>query len=252
MLRLLGAGATIAGLASIAGATTITLDFETEDDFLTPLSNGQEISDPDLPNGEFGNLVEISSSTGRLAIFDSDPAGPNSGGLDPDLLVDTGNLLIIQNDTKLAKTGDNFNTPDDDENGGNVFFDFSVHPDGFVEPLDVLVADINGGGMFTALLTDINGNTRLYDVTDDFSFDIAVNGPDGYETLDFTDIVVQNGEGGGTATATTDPGYDGTRVVSIEFDFAGSAGIDDLRFIPTPGAATLLGLAGLGVIRRRR
>jgi hypothetical protein len=246
--------AAIALLTGVAGAqaAVVTLDFETEDDFLTPLANGQEISDPNLPNGEFGNLVTISSSTHPVAVFDSDNPGPNNPGPDPDLLVNTGNLLILQDLGSLAKTGDNFDTPNDEGNGGNLLFDFSVHPDGFVEPLDVLVADINGGGMFTLTLTDINGNSRVFTVTDNFSFDIANSGPNGYEILDLTTTAVQVGEGGGNASAVDDPGYDPLRVVTMEFDFAGSAGVDNLRFIPAPGTAILLGLGGLAAIRRRR
>ncbi|MEO1130492.1 MAG: hypothetical protein AAFX05_12420 [Planctomycetota bacterium] len=246
--------AAIALLTGVAGAqaSIVTLDFETEDDFLTPLVNGQEISDPNLPNGEFGNLVTISSSTDPVAIFDSTDPGPNSTGPDPDLLVNTGNLLILQSSNSLSKTGDVFDTPNDEAGGGSLLFDFSVHPDGFVELLDVLVADINGGGNFTLTLTDVNGNTRFFTVTDNFSFDIANSGPNGYEILDLTTTAVQVGEGGGNASAVDDPGYDPLRVVTMEFDFAGSAGVDDLRFIPSPGAVTLLGLGGLAAIRRRR
>jgi len=252
MIRVIAGVAIVVSPASVAGAATVTLDFETEDDFLTPLANGQEISDPNLPDGEFGNLVTISSSTDRLAIFDSTDPGPNSAGPDPDLLVNTGNLLIIQRPGASAKTGDNFDVPDDDANGGRVLFDFSVHPDGFVELLDVLVADINGGGAFTATLTDFGGLTRTFSVTDNFSNDIDVSGPNGYEILDFTTLALQAGEGGGSASGVEDAGFDITRVVTLEFDFNGSAGIDDLRFIPAPGAAALLGLAGLGALRRRR
>ena len=64
-------------------ASTITLDFDTEDDLITPLVNGQDISTPP----EFGNFVSLSSSGSNqgLAIFDSNPAGPNAAGPDADL-----------------------------------------------------------------------------------------------------------------------------------------------------------------------
>ena len=74
--------AIVCGLAVLFVTTAINaaivLDFETEDDFTTPLVNGQDISTPP----EFGNLVFISSTGNNLgaAIFDSDPNGPNAGG----------------------------------------------------------------------------------------------------------------------------------------------------------------------------
>ena len=84
-------------LGGSSECSTIVIDFETEDDFTTPLVNGQDISTPP----EFGNILAISATgTGHYgpAIFDSDPNGPNNGTWprDPDLLVDLGNVLILQ------------------------------------------------------------------------------------------------------------------------------------------------------------
>jgi len=68
------------------GCSRITLDFQVEDDFTTPLVNGQDISTP----AEFGALVSITSTgmNAGAAIFDSTPAGPNDPSQDRDLLVD--------------------------------------------------------------------------------------------------------------------------------------------------------------------
>ncbi|MBW2697780.1 MAG: hypothetical protein JRE70_14970, partial [Deltaproteobacteria bacterium] len=74
-------------LATTAGAQTV-IDFETEDDFTTPLINGQ-IVDPtvDPDDIEFGNLFDFTTTAnGHIGatIFDSDPLGPNQFGGDPD------------------------------------------------------------------------------------------------------------------------------------------------------------------------
>ena len=79
--------------AATFAATPITIDFSVEDDGVTPLVNGQDISTPP----EFGVffLVSDTGNNAGAAIFDTDPNGPNGGGSDPDLLVDTGNCLIL-------------------------------------------------------------------------------------------------------------------------------------------------------------
>ena len=68
----------------------ITIDWETEDDFTTPLINGQSIGTlSGLPGEtvfEFGDLINVSSTSVYFkahlgpAIFDSDTGGPNDGG----------------------------------------------------------------------------------------------------------------------------------------------------------------------------
>ena len=72
----------------------IVVDFDTEDDGLTPLANGQELN----PGEEFGRLVSIEGrSRSRLgaAVFDSTPNGPNAAGNDPTLLIDQGGLVLL-------------------------------------------------------------------------------------------------------------------------------------------------------------
>lgn len=67
----------------------------------------------------------------------------------------------------------------------------------------------------------------------------------------------QLGEGGSTATAVEDAGFDPQDVVQLEFQFLGkpsSGGLDDLTFVPEPSAALLLasGLVALAMGRRPR
>ena len=234
--------ATFVGAPALAGFATI--DFSTEDDFLTPLVNGQEINSP----GEFGILVDIysSSPTDRLAIFDTSDPGPNDSGGDDDLLVNLGNALIIQNPSLTSQTGDIFDTPNDDAGGGNITVDL-ITP-GEVGSIDLI--DINGGGQ------QVTGFQRIYDVPSNWTLDIAGSGPDGFDTLSLLTTAPQLGEGGATATVTfNDPSYDQSALATISLDFAGSGAVDNIvinSLIPAPGAIALFAGAGFVGVRRRR
>jgi len=246
MLRMHVALAALAALLLTSPAAAFTVDFESE-------VNGQA--------GPFqyvfpGVTVDITADVPPpgnhlgLAIFDStDPAGPNSAGADPDLLVDTGNILILQNNNFPAQTGSVFDTPNDDENGGQFFFDF----DAPVELTSVGLIDINQGGMLSVILRDSGIGTRTYSVPNGWNGDVDQNPLVGYQDLDLTTLAGQVGIGNGQlATAADLNGFDPTDVVQVEFFFSGSAAIDNLVFVPEPGTALLLGLglAGLGWRRR--
>ncbi len=244
-MRTTAALTALCGLAtvSLAGGVPMTIDFST-DDGGNALVNGQEIN----VGEEFGNLVDISSSD-RLAIFDTDPTGPNAGGSDSDLLVDLGNALIVQDPGELTQTvPDIFDTPDDFAGTSDVSFDF-LSP---VELFSVTLIDINGGVTVTVVLTDTSGNTRTYDVPQQWTNDVSV-APIGYADLDLTTLADQDAEGaGGAATASEDAGFDASSVVSADFTFTGSAALDNVTFIPAPGALALGCVGGLAMASRRR
>lgn len=272
-VRLAAAASACALLLAPLAAGAVTLDFETEDDFTTPLVNGQ-IVDPafDGADLEFGNLVDVSSvqlgSDGHngVTVFDTTPCpgGPNCGSQDPDLLVDLGNILLLQsdnpasaNDTTLDATYgllyDNPNDEADFSDRGSIVFDF-LSPQTL---LSIAIIDANGGFLGKAILTDGSANTRTYTVPAMWTGDIDTCGScAGWDTLDFTTLAGQLGEGGSTATAVEDAGFDPTDVTKLEFQFLGnpsSGGLDNLTFIPEPAAALLLasGLVALAMGRRR-
>jgi len=230
-------------------ASATTLDFEFEDDFTTPLVNGQDISTPP----EFGNLVSISDAgAGHLgaAIFDSDTGGPNAGGPDPDLLVDLGNVLILQSTDSPAQTvAGIFDTPDDSAAGGSIIFDFMLPS--YLISIDLI--DINGGAQTDVTLTDGAGRTRLYDVPSEWTGENTST--QGWDTLNLTTLLAQPGLGtGGSATALEDVGFDPYDVRKLEVDFSGSGGLDNLTFrtIPEPGTMMLMGLGSLVLFLNRR
>ncbi|NOT29773.1 MAG: hypothetical protein HOP15_04905, partial [Planctomycetes bacterium] len=213
--------------------TLYTLDFETEDDFTTPLVNGQDLSTPP----EFGALVSLSARQPGggaqhrgPAIFDSDPAGPNAGSSDPDLLVGLGNAVILQENAGQIIPGI-FTLPDDAANGGTLVFDFS----GFtfiekVEPrsIDLIDVDTFGTGVKVTLF-DVLGRERIYSVPPRWTEDIAVNGPPGYRTLDLTSLLPQPGYQS-IAVVKSPPDYLPGEVVRMEIALGGSGALDNLVF----------------------
>ncbi len=261
-LKFLLATAAAAMLASPAMA--VTIDFST-DDGGNALTDGQSISTFARPDNvgpavpfssdtvlEFGNVVNVSSSIigsdGHLgaAVFDSSIGGPNDGGIDDDLVVDQGNILILQNDASPATTLDAtfglvFDTPNDERDfndRGAIIFDF-LSP---VELLSIDLVDINGGNNVVLTLTDGGGLTRTYDVDSNFTGGKAV------DTLDLTTLAAQLGIGGGSATASEDGGFDPLDARQLSVAFLGgptSGGLDNVSFnvVPVPPALLLFGSA---------
>jgi hypothetical protein len=237
----------------------VVVDFSVDDNS-NALVNGQ-IIDTEF----FTNFTISSPDTGishaGLAIFDSDPAGPNFGGGDPDLLVNLGNVLIMQNNNGSFgnNNGSIFFTPDDEADfnptgEGNVVFNFNSA----VQLQSIDLIDINGGVLVDVVMTDGNGLQRTYNVPNMWTHDIDITpAADGYATLDLTSLAPQNAEGtGGSATAFEDAGFDANDVVSLSLRVYGnspSMALDNLVYqvVPGPGALAMLAL-GLPALRRRR
>ncbi len=259
-LASLAASAAACLLAAHASlAAPIVYTFETEDDLTTPLGHGQ-IVDPafDVGPAEFGVVFNISStqdgSDGHLGVtvFDSDL----SGTLDPDLEVNTGNILILQNDDNPAQSGDFYDDPNDERNfndRGTIVFDFLET----VAPLSINIVDADGGFTGLLTLTDIAGRTRSYSVPENWTNEFPTL--NGFGTLLLTDLLPQSGEGTGSdATAVEDAGFNDVAVVQLTVSLTGSGGIDDLVLdgvdgmnVPEPGAAVLLA-ASLAFLASRR
>ena len=284
-VRTIACGLAVALCCSVSDAaiTTFSLTFDTEDDFVTPLVNGQSISTfPDVQDGkgnpdthfEFGRLVNISTLTfgsdghEGAAIFDSTPGGPNDDGgilpnaLDPDLLVDMGNILILQNDSHPATTTDPtyglvVDVPNDEANyadRGAIVFDFTMP----VEPVSIDLIDIDNGCRYVnVMLMDENQNMRVYDVPAGWTHDVTSHGK-GWHTLDLTSLLDQPGEPGtyDWTMAWQDYHFNPKKVHQLKVVFDGSAGLDNLVFrkhiIPEPSSVVLLTLGAVALLSRRR
>lgn len=208
-------------------ARCLTFDFETEDDLATTLVNGQDLTSPP----EFGELFKVlglPASGLTAAIFDSDPLGPNASSSDPDLLVDRGNLVILQEDALQSVPGI-YDFPNDDARGGRLQFDF-LSPS-FPCSLDLIdICPDPGQDVFVVLL-DRLGRRRFYHVPSGWTEDIAIEGPPGFRTLDLTTLADQPGFRA-TATALEEPGFDAFGVGWLKIDLGGSGAVDNLSFAP--------------------
>lgn len=192
-----------------------------------------------------GPLVGNDNHLG-VAAFDTN-AGSSP---DPDLLVGTGMALILQNNNFPAQTGGNFDSPNDDPQGGEIVFSFTTAA--FLQ--SILLIDINGGGATTVTMTDVLNNTRTYAVPDDWTGDIDQSEV-GLQVLDLTTLANQVGVGPGTpiATASEDVGFNPNGVVTLSVRFNGSAALDDLTFVaPEPALGLLIGFGLLGLAGLRR
>ena len=206
----------------------LTLDFETEDDFATVLVNGQDVSTPP----EFGTYVAISGTGDNqgAACFDSTAEGPNADGPDRDLLVNLGNVLILQSNDDPDQTVDGiFDTPNDSARGGLLTFDF-VFP---TELFSIDLIDLCKGNQDAVVtLTDSKGRQRIYEAPGGWTTDISEDGPPGFLTLDLTTLDDQPGFQT-TATATEDPGFDPSVVFQLTVWFESSGATDNVVFCPS-------------------
>ena len=252
-------------------AQMYNINFETDDDFVTPLVHGESIyssprsnnANPAVPFStdtrlEFGRLIKVSSTNlgtdGNLgpAIFDSNPLHtPPASTLDDDLLVGLGNVLILQRDegpnTSLDPTyGLKFNNPNDEatpDDIGSIVIDFLL-PN--VHPTTIDLVDIDNKVRLNVILTDQLGKKRTYAVPSNWTTDISAAGPAGFQTLSLETLLNQSAAPnttGGAAIATQDLAFNSSRVVRLEVQFLGdsiSGAIDNLVFsVPEPSAVYL-------------
>ncbi|MSR62714.1 MAG: hypothetical protein EXS08_09765 [Planctomycetes bacterium] len=224
-------GGSFNGDSSTCGTThcvrCVTLDFGTEDDFLTPIGDGQTLTTPP----EFGVMVSVAGTGSNLGLtaFDSTPGGPNSGTSDPDMLIGKGNILMLQDNAQPTQTVSGFfDTPIDDPNGGDMVFDFTLPS----SPRGVALIDIdpepNQG--CSVILTDGNGKTRTYAVQPGWTG--SFHSAPGWKRLDLTTLSNQAGNAPGFRQATVSQmaGYDPDNVVRMVVHLTGFGAIDDLEF----------------------
>jgi len=213
-------------ILTLEGPPCFTLDFETEDDFATPLGNGQTISTPP----EFGDLVRISGAGANAgpAVFDSTPGGPNDPALNDDMLIGHGNVLLLEDDWyAFAQTVPGFfDVVTDDPHGGDLVFDFPAP----VDPRSIQLADINPPPNQGASVTlhDDEGRTRTYFVEPGWTGTYGNAGP---HRLDLVALAPQPGNGTPHfATATQTEGFEQDRVVKMVVHLTGYGAVDDLSF----------------------
>lgn len=210
----------------ICGSNCTVLDFETEDDFVTPLVNGEAIASF-LNFERILRIDGVSDAQWSPAAFDTSPTGPNANSSDPDLLVGTGNALVLQ-ENGASSTFGIYSDPDDDAEGGVMLFSF-FRPSTLCS-IDLIDIDPGDGGDVRIILSDLMGRVRVYTVPAGFTEDIALTSGTGVRTLDLTSLDPQPGFVA-TATAGEQPGFNPSRVVRMRIIMGGSGAIDNVAFI---------------------
>lgn len=238
MLRGFSAVAAVCALGASAHAGPVVVDFEGS-------ANGTWVEGATFAAGTPVEFV-AASSTKKLRIFDTTVGGPNQfpGAPDPDLLVNSGNALILNVSSSSM--------PNDSASGGTITFAFAsaVH----LISIDVIDFDSGSSGSWFRL-TDADGDRRTFTFKNNYTKDPAnagVSAWEGIDTVDFS-LVKQWGVGGGWIDAVDTGSFDLERVVLAEFRLKGSGALDNLtaHVVPLPGAG-MLGFAGLAALATRR
>jgi hypothetical protein len=207
-----------------------TLGFETDDDG-NPMVHGTKVDVEYDCNGDIFPIAitsVVNTSNANTAAILNSTTGPATQ--DPDLLVNKGNILIMQTDANLNEcppASGVYCSHNDDENGGRLIFSFCVP----ASPSSIVLIDIDGtDATSSVVLTDGNGKTRTYTVPGNWTGDRVDNFPaPGYGTLDLTTLANQAGYGS-TATASEQAGFDPAAVVQLVVRLGGSGGVDDLMW----------------------
>jgi hypothetical protein len=220
------------GFCSVSSGQSICIDFETDDDG-SSLANGQLIEAPDA-FGTYFDLTSTGANSG-CATFDTTDPGPNSAGPDPDLLVNRGNVAILQDDgSTCAGSPCIFAVPNDDASlDGIMTFDFApalaLGLKVIVTSIDVV--DRNGNGRDSVTVTDTAGLKRTASIPAEWTGEPPLEiGWGELDLLSGSDTESPNIPGL-FATVITDTGYDATNIASIEVTFAGSGGVDNFKFV---------------------
>lgn len=212
--------------AGVTSAEIVTLDFETDDNGVA-LVNGRMVVTPPL----FGTIVGISTTGPNLgaAIFDSSPGGPNSGGTDEDMIVDIGNVLILQNQNVPLLAGpDVFLFPVVSNEAGTIVFDLTVG-DRSVSPQSIDIIDRDATGVQLVTLIDSQDRERVYFIPERFTGDIIAGQP-GVATIDLVTTAPQVSPNDSSVVTqiNTDPGFDRGDLARMIVRLAGSGAIDNV------------------------
>jgi hypothetical protein len=224
---------------SVSCITCFALDFST-DDSGAGMVHGQHINTEFDGGANYPVTITASvnaSGSNSAAILNSN-TGPAIQ--DPDLLVGSGNILIMQTDANLTEcppASDIYCSHNDDEDGGTISFAFNVA----AIPSSIDLIDIDSvDPVSTVVLTDAGGKTRTYTVPGGWTGDLVTNFTSGMGTLNLTVLAPQPGFAS-VATAVEDAGFDAAAVLQIDVNLGGSGAVDNLNWCQVGSGAPVTG-----------
>jgi len=223
-------------VAPIAVGATVTFDGLGHGEIVTSQFSGLGLNISAVNPNRSHDLAIIFDST-MTGTADPDLEGPPwAGGNLPSSLVMNNLLIIAQDDTDVVAPFGFIDNPNDEGNrpAGDLIFDFDLPQSEFGFDVVDVEGVLEENGMVSFFLSGgLVGSVPFSDFT---SRDASVSFGDNTinRIVPFTAAEV-----GGV--------FD--RVVIM---MGGSGGVDNVNFIPTPGAAGLMAIGGLAMTRRRR
>lgn len=200
------------------------VDWEASANGTIAIGNGQQLDGAGL----FQPRFRIEGSGAGVAAFDSSPAGPNAQSNWSRLLVDQGNVLVIQGDPSQSVPGV-FDAPAPSVGGGEIVIDLLER--GLPRSIDLVALGAGTNARIT--LRDQRGEGRTFEIPAGFTSD-GTAGPDGVvRSLRLDDLADQVGSSA-TATASEDARFDESRIDYIRIWMDGPGAIDRLIFGPVP------------------
>lgn len=202
----------------------VVIDFEDQADIpggSEPLDNGQVIDDGEFGGDSFINTITGTGFNNGPAIYDTTP-GVNLD--DPDLWVDQGNALILQQKHYPEQDPPGyFARPNDAAEGGTIDIALNCHVR--MQSVDLIDVCADDGEGVVVTLYNSNSRTRTFIVPAGWTSP----GDGGVETL-LLDTLDDQTKNGVTATAEEDDGFDPNRIDRITFEWDGSGAVDNLEF----------------------
>lgn len=213
------------------------IGFEVAGDQVTPLENGRALDLPGLLEPAI-RVSGLGAGQHGPAAFDSSPSGPNASSNWPGLLVDSGNLVVLQGDP-LQSTPGIFDSPGPASGSGEIYLEF-LHR---TSPISIDLVGLGATTSAEVSVRDASGLAQTYTVPPGFTSDALADPSRATWTL-YLDTEEDQRGAHATATAVRQPGFNETSIAALEVRLDGPGAIDRLVWTeagpPSPGAGVVV------------
>lgn len=197
------------------------IDWERSGDGTVAIENGRSLEEAGLLE-PFLRVTAAAPGALGVAAFDSDPAGPNALGGATNLLVDRGNVLVLQDDLTQTVPGV-YDAPGPAPNGGAVYLELLVP----ALPVSLELVGLGAATAARVTIRDAVGEGRTFHVPPGFTADGGGSSVSSVRALRLDTLADQAGHAA-VATATQDAQFDPSRAELIEVWMDGPGAIDRL------------------------